>query len=162
MYMRLLLLAAALAVSTSVAQADDGAVSPEENALIQLRESLAARPDEAGFACWVGHKAQKNGHHEEALKAFQICADSGHVQSMILLSHVYENGYGCDPNPELATHWVKQAALQGYSVGQYHYGMALMRGEGVPQDKAEGRFWLEQAASSGDKSAVEALQETHM
>ena len=104
------------------------------------------------------YETQKGGLHAEAFDALQDCAESGNAPSMILLSHAYENGLGTAPDPERATHWARQAALSGYSLGQYHYGMALLRGYGVAQDAGQGRYWLGLAAAGGDENAAEVLR----
>ena len=142
--------------------AEDGILNPDEGGITQLRDELAARPERAGFICWVVYETQKGGLHQEAVAALNDCAASGNAPSMILLSHAYENGLGVEKSPELATHWVKQAALQGYSLGQYHYGMALMQGHGTTQDLDQGRYWLEQAAAGGSESAAEYLSSLSM
>ena len=141
------------------ARADgDGVLNPHEGGIAQLRESLVQRPDRAGFTCWVVYETQKGGLHGEALDALQACAAAGTAPSMILLSHAYENGLGAPASAARATHWAKQAALTGYSVVQYHYGLALLNGHGVAQDLDQGRYWLEQAAAGGDETALALLQ----
>ncbi len=152
------MMAALVALFATAAQADDGILNPDEGGIAQLRETLAARPDRAGFVCWVVYETQKGGMHQTALAALQDCAESGNAPSMILLSHAYENGLGTDASPELAAHWAKQAAMTGYAVGQYHYGMALLRGQGVPADASAARYWLQQAADGGDENAAEVLK----
>ena len=52
----------------------------------------------------------------------------------------------------------RQAALTGYSLGQYHYGLALLNGHGVDRDLDLGRYWLERAAAGGDQSAAALLR----
>lgn len=152
-----LLLSVILLLATFPALAEDGTLNPHEGGIAQLQESLKTRPERAGFICWVVYETQKGGLHAEALDALHSCAESGNAPSMILLSHAYENGLGTERSPERATYWVKQAALQGYSLGQYHYGMALLRGYGVTQDEDEARGWLQRAAEGGSETAAEAL-----
>ncbi len=152
-----LLLSIILLLLALPAFAKDGTLNPHEGGIAQLKESLNTRPERAGFICWVVYETQKGGLHAEALDALHSCAESGNAPSMILLSHAYENGLGTEKSAERATYWVKQAALQGYSLGQYHYGMALLRGTGVEQDEAEARYWLQKAAEGGSETAVETL-----
>lgn len=152
------LLMMVVAFLATPALAEDGVLNPEEGGIAQLHESLSTRPERAGFICWVVYETQKGGMHEEALDALHDCAASGNAPSMILLSHAYENGLGTTQDPEMATHWARQAALSGYSLGQYHYGMALLRGYGVAKNAGQGRYWLEQAAEGGDENAAEVLR----
>ena len=152
-----ILLSIVFLLTTPLAWAEDGTLNPHEGGIAQLRDSLKTRPERAGFICWVVYETQKGGLHAEALDALHSCAESGNAPSMILLSHAYENGLGTEKSAERATYWVKQAALQGYSLGQYHYGMALLRGYGVAQDEAQARYWLQKAAEGGSETASETL-----
>jgi len=43
-------------------------------------------------------------------------------------------------------------------LARYHWGVALIEGRGVPADPAEGRRWLQKAASAGEPAASEYLQ----
>ena len=156
----------ALLVSTMVAMpvtkgalADDGGVlNPEDRSIQNLSADLARHPDRSGIICWVAYETHKGGIHDVALESLMECAAAGNAPSMILLSHIYENGYGTDPSPEQATYWVRRAAEEGYAVGQYHYGMALLRGHGVEKNEAEAIAWLKRAADNGDETARDVLQ----
>lgn len=146
-------------LSCSIANADEwgGTLNPDEGGIAQITEALAARPERAGFLCWIVYEAQKGGQHGEAIEALKQCAAAGNEPSMILLSHAYENGLGVKRNDVQATHWVKQAAVRFYPTGQYHFGMALLEGKGVQQDLAQAKFWLERAALGGDEDAKAIL-----
>jgi TPR repeat protein len=89
---------AVLIATSSVSHAADapasGDLNPEEGAITQLTQSIDAHQDRDGFACRVVYEAQKGGLHEDAMTALRTSADSGNVQSMILMSHAYENGLG--------------------------------------------------------------------
>lgn len=135
------------------ASAQDGILNPEEGGLAALTGNLATRPEWLGVTCWQIYEAQKGGMHNAAMDAMQACAAAGNEPSMILLSHAYENGLGVPKSAELATYWVKQAALRGYVTAQYHYARALLEGSGIPQDAGQARFWLMQAAAGGDSDA---------
>ncbi|MCB2114762.1 MAG: sel1 repeat family protein [Rhodobacteraceae bacterium] len=150
-------IAIALAGSALPIAAQDGVLNPEEGGISHLTESLSARPEMAGFACWAVYEAQKGGLHAEATEALKLCAQSGNAPSMILLSHAYENGQGVEKDDARATYWVKQAALQGYSTAQYHYALALLEGRGVPADAGQAIFWLDRAAMGGDTDAAHLL-----
>ena len=142
----------------AVAIEAQGTLNPEEGGITQIREALAARPERAGFLCWVVYEAQKGGLHEEALDALNQCAIAGNEPSMILLAHAYENGLGVPRDAVQSTRWLKEAAMRFYPTGQYHYGMALLQGTGVAMDEGQARFWLERAAMAGDRDAAEELE----
>lgn len=146
-----------LLAATAPAVAQEGELNPEEGGITHLTETLSRRPEMAGFACWAVYEAQKGGLHAAATDALGDCARAGNAPSMLLLSHAYENGQGVPKSDEMATFWVKQAALQGYSTAQYHYGMALLEGRGVPADPGQAAFWLDRAAMGGDGDAAALL-----
>lgn len=139
------------------APAQEGTLNPEEGGFSALTAKITARPDILGVTCWQIYEVQKGGMHAEALAAMRACAAAGNAPSMILLSHAYENGLGVAKSDALATFWVKQAALTGYSTAQFHYGKALLAGKGVPKDEGQARFWLMQAAAGGDNEAQAVL-----
>lgn len=147
-----------LFVIPALADEANGTLNPEEGGISQIRQALAARPERAGFLCWVVYEAQKGGLHGEAMEALKQCAQAGNEPSMILLAHAYENGLGVPRDDVQATRWLKEAAMRFYPTGQFHYGMALLQGVGVGQDEGQARFWLERAALGGDKDAVEVLE----
>jgi TPR repeat protein len=154
-----LALAVALFDAASAMADDVGTLNPEEGGVASLAEKIRGRPETAGFHCWIAYETQKGGGglHSEALAAMQLCAEEGNAPSMILLAHAFENGLGAPKDPVRAVLWFKQAALAGYSVGQFHYGVALREGRGVPRDEGQARFWLMQAAAQGDLDAARLL-----
>ncbi len=139
----------------------DGYVNPDENNFLRLQEELRLRPERAGFLCWAAYEVQKGGtpYHGLALDALKACVDAGNAPSMILLAHAYENGLGTEKSPEMSTHWVRKAAERGYAIGQYHYGVALVRGFGTKADVDAGRDWLTKAAENGNADAVQFLED---
>ncbi|MCR9087640.1 MAG: hypothetical protein NXH97_12950 [Rhodobacteraceae bacterium] len=154
-------LAAVLCLAMSpLASEEFGRLNPEEGGLSRLAENLAAHPERAGTLCWVAYETQKGGRDlaPEAFQAMLTCAENGNAPSMIMLSHAYENGFGTDSDPELSTYWVQQAALSGYSMGAYHYGVALLNGYGTPRDLTEAVRWLRVAADDGIEDAVTELE----
>ena len=156
-----ILLTLALAAGTSGPAVSDtfGTLNPQEGGLDQLAEDIALHPDRVGALCWLAYETQKGGGRdaEHAADAMQICAASGNAPSMILLAHAYENGLGVIRSPELSTYWVREAAMAGYSLGQYHSGMALLAGDGTAPDPVLARLWLTRAAEQGSAPAQDAL-----
>lgn len=138
-----------------------GQLNPEEGGLDQLAQNIALHPDHVGTLCWIAYEVQKGGsqHQDQAAAAMQQCANSGNPPSMILLAHAYENGLGVPKDARMSTHWVRQAALRGYSLGEYHYGMALLAGFGTEPDRGLARHWLSLAAEHGSADAIKALRQ---
>jgi len=160
--MRILLIAALATVMAGPALSDDyGTLNPDEGGLDQLAEDIALHPDRTGTLCWIAYETQKGGGRdaEHAFAAMEICAASGNAPSMILMAHAYENGLGVTKSAEMSTHWVREAALAGYSMGEYHYGMALLTGFGTAPDPAAARQWLTRAAEHGSAPARAALRQ---
>lgn len=136
-----------------------GTLNPEEGGPMRLSENLATHPDRAGTICWVVYEMQKGGarHQTHAFELMKSCAASGNAPSMILLAHAYENGLGTDISAEKATYWVRKAAEMGYSLGEYHYGVALLNGFGTEKNQNEAVKWLKKAADDGDAGALALL-----
>lgn len=87
------------------------------------------------------------------------CADRGLVASMLMLSNLYQNGMlSVRENAKVSTLWLKRAAT-GDSRGQYHYGLALLRGYGQPRNETWGKQWIALAARQGLPEAIEAEQQ---
>ena len=55
--------------------------------------------------------------------------------------------------PEAAAEWSRRAAETGDPVGEFNYGLALIRGRGVARDEAAGRAMVDRAAAQGLKIA---------
>ncbi len=116
------------------------------------------------FKCLYGYAADKTGDHEAAIRIFEDCIRRWEdVYSMIWLAQILENEQGGPNGVERATALMKRAAAHpdksGYAtLARYHYGMALLRGHGTPQNEAEARHWLERAASEGLTDAAEQLE----
>lgn len=49
-------------------------------------------------------------------------------------------------------------AQKGDSQAQYTLGYMYYYGQGVPRDRNQGRFWMQQSANQGNKSALQALE----
>jgi TPR repeat protein len=69
-----------------------------------------------------------------------------------------ENGYDRPSDPAKAADWDKRLADTGSSIGQLNYGLDLLRGHGVAQDRALGKELVDKSAAAGDKTARELAQ----
>ena len=84
-----------------------------------------------------------------ARQLFERCAEAGYTGAMTWMAQLDDNGLGAPENPEAAAAWDRRAAEAGDPVGQFNYGLDLMRGRGVAQDMALGRSYVDQAAAAG-------------
>ncbi|MFA3919291.1 tetratricopeptide repeat protein [Ruegeria hyattellae] len=152
--------AALFCICMSPVTADEyGSLNPEEDGPTRLAENIAAHPDRIGMICWVNYEIQKGGGPaaKQALDLMETYAESGNEPSMIMLSHAYKNGLGTERSPEKSTYWVHQAALAGYSLGAYHYGVAMLNGYGTAPNQEEAMKWLKIAADDGIEDAAAVL-----
>jgi hypothetical protein len=158
-------LAAGMALAVPTAQAqfaieDDQGVGVTGAADFSYRyylEQMQRFPDRLGMICVAAYELDKTGLHDQSFMFFSECARRGNPASMIYLSLMYELGLGTALDLEASTAWLKRSAEAGYSLGQYHYAMALLAGKGTPRDPAVAQLWLGRAAAQGDRDAAAAL-----
>ncbi len=131
---------------------DDGTTNPEEMTLNYFANTYKFKGGKS-TACIYGYTATKSGNHDAAKKIFDKCIAAESDASMIWMSYLYENGFGVEQNPDKATEWSRKAAKRGYSIGEYNYGLSLLRGHGVKRDEEAGKRWIGQAAKRGDDAA---------
>lgn len=147
----LVALALALPAAPQKAEAEEvegGTLNPQE---LTLRNSLEkARRGETGMVvCAQGYLMTKSGDHASAREVFEACAEAGYAAAMTWMSQMEDNGLGGPENPEAAAEWSCRAAATGDAVGEFNYGLALIRGRGVPRDEAAGRAMVDRAAGQG-------------
>lgn len=151
--MRLLLVLALLLPAPALAEDDTGGIlNPEE---LTMRDTLrrAREGDTSMMVCALGYYMTKSGRHAAAREVFLPCAEAGYPGAMTWMSQLDDNGLGGPEDPAAAAEWDRRAAATGDPVGQFNYGLDLMRGRGVPKDEAEGRRYVDLAAGQGLDSA---------
>jgi TPR repeat protein len=113
--------------------------------------------------CLYGYAADKTGDHAAAVAIFEDCIRRWNdVYSMIWLAQLYETGVGVPKDLEQATALMRRGAHTNddaaYArLARYHYGVALAEGRGTPQDIAQAKIWLRQAAQEGVPEAADYL-----
>ncbi len=143
-----------------VEEVDDagGVTNPSDFSWRTYREAMNRFPDRLGIICRNAFELHKSGEHPEALAFFTECAERGNAPSMINLAVIYDLGLGTPPDATKSTQWLKRAAETNYSAAQYDYGLALLRGYGVPRDEVSGRDWIAKAAAQGDSDALKLVR----
>ena len=68
---------------------------------------------------------------------------------MTWMAQLDDNGLGAEENPQAAAEWDRRAAAAGDPVGQFNYGLDLLRGRGVAIDEHLGRAYIDSAAEAG-------------
>ncbi len=150
-----ILLAAALLASVGAARADEFGVLNPETLSVEYYVGKAGDAKIDPHLCAYGVFIDKTGQHEEARKIFERCAREGNLNAMPWMSYEEENGFDRPSNPAAAAAWDKQLADKGSSLGQFNYGLDLLRGHGVAQDSALGKSFVDRAAKGGDTTARE-------
>ncbi len=110
-----------------------GTLNPQELAI----EFWVGKSREDRFdpqMCAYGVFMDKTGSHEDARRVFERCAAAGNQYSMPWMSYLEENGYDRPSDPVAAADWDKKLADTGSSLGQFNYGLDILRGHGVTQD----------------------------
>lgn len=139
----------------AVEEADEtGVLNPTDFSWRAYMDRLDRFPDRIGLICDSAYYLDKTGDHQAGFAFFQECAKRGNPPSMIYLSTFYDEGKGTAVDHAEATKWLKRAAETGYGLAQYHYGIALLRGQGVDQNVREGRLWITKAADQQDQDAI--------
>lgn len=99
--------------------------------------------------CSLAFNTTKYDDHTRARYVATVCAEAGNTKAMTWISQFDANGIGGPRNPQSAAIWDIRAAKAGDPVGQYNYGLDLLRGFGVSQDRALGRTYVDRAADQG-------------
>lgn len=113
--------------------------------------------------CLYGYAADKTGDHAAAVAIFEDCIRRWNdVYSMIWLAQLYETGVGVPKDLVQATALMRRGAHTNddaaYArLARYHYGVALAEGRGTPQDIAQAKTWLRQAAQEDVPEAADYL-----
>lgn len=161
--MRVLAFTLALLACTATAQADAdleedaGTLNPEELTLRSYVER--ARDGKADIVtCMQGYFAVKSGRHDWGQEIFKTCSEQGFTGVLHWRSYMAHNGLGQAEDAEQAAEFDRQAAAAGDPIGQFNYGLDLLRGHGVAHDPIRGRQFVDRAAKAGLDVAIE-LQE---
>ena len=75
-------------------------------------------------------------------------ADRGNPEDQAYVGMVYLNGKNQPKNPELAFHYLEQAAHSGHADAQNTLGWMLANGRGTAKDPHRAIFWYEKAAQA--------------
>ncbi len=143
--------------AAAASASDSGVLNPQELSI----QYWGAKAKEARFdpkMCVYGVFMDKTGQHAEARRIFKRCAEHGDQYAMPWMSFLDENGYDRPSDPAAAAGWDKKLADLGNSIGQFNYGLDLLRGHGVAQDFGRGKAYIDKAAAGGDATAKELVK----
>ncbi|QFT33019.1 Sel1 repeat protein [Labrenzia sp. THAF82] len=154
-----ILLATGILGQSALAEQVDsgGTLNPDEMSLSKSL-SRALEGDVDMVVCAQGYMLTKKGDHDAARKLFRTCAEQGWTGTMTWMAYMEQNGLGKAENPETAAEWDRRAAEAGDPIGQFNYGLDLLRGYGVEQDIDLGKSFIDRSAEQGFETAEELQQ----
>lgn len=94
----------------------------------------------------------------EAISDLWHRAKTGDPQAQLELAQALRDAEE-GANPTKAMLWCRRAAKQGLPAAQRLLGELYLEGEGVMQDDAMGVEWIARAARSGDRQAIDQLEQ---
>lgn len=136
------------AVAPEEDPADLGVTNPEELSMNRVLDDIAEGKTSM-TNCATGYLITKSGRHKEAREVFEKCAEDGWTGAMTWMSQLDENGLGGAQDSKAAADWDRRAAEAGDPVGQFNYGLDMLRGRGIPRDETAGRALIDEAANQG-------------
>jgi TPR repeat protein len=155
--MILALLATPVSAEVGDLLVDDGEHNPEEQTLKYFAEKHVYSKEKS-TACTYGYWAAKSGHFKEAQAIFDKCVAIGVEGAYPWQSLMSQSGLGKASNLEEAAEWDRKSAERGYKVGQFNYGLDLLRGHGVAKNEAAGRVLIDQSAAQGFEAAQDLVE----
>ena len=81
-----------------------------------------------------GMNAMKNGNYEEAVKFFQIAAETGDARAQHCLGVMLNKGQGVKQNYEESFKWLNLAAKQGFSQAKLDLEIVIYHKQGIPEN----------------------------
>ncbi|MEO1550257.1 MAG: sel1 repeat family protein [Pseudomonadota bacterium] len=147
--MRLVLICALTLALPAGAEDTHGTLNPPEMGMDRVMQNI--RRGQADMTtCAAGYHFTKKGDHGEAREIFELCAEKGgYTAAMTWMGQLDNNGLGDEYDPDAAAAWDKRAAEAGDPVGQFNYGLSLLRGHGVARDVIAGKRFVDKAAAAG-------------
>jgi uncharacterized protein len=132
-----------------------GTLNPDEMTLNKaLKNAMRGKVDM--MTCAQGYLMTKMGNHGDARTIFKHCAEQGYTGTMTWMSYMDDNGLGIEgEDAESAAEWDRKAAEAGDPIGQFNYGLDLLRGRGIRPDPGLGKQYIDRAATGGLKDAIE-------
>jgi hypothetical protein len=153
--------ASLLALPALAADPDPGGILNPEEMTLNRSLSRALEGDVDMVICAQGYLMTKKGAHDAARKIFQTCAERGWSGTMTWMAYMNQNGFGAAEDPQAAAEWDRRAAAAVDPVGEFNYGLDLLRGYGVNQDTELGRQYIDRSAEKGLDIAEDLKQQNY-
>jgi uncharacterized protein len=107
-----------------------------------------------GFALSMASRATVEDAWRKVVWQLCLAARAGLPTALYLLGILTEKGIGLASDPTTAIHLYRHAAEKGHYSAQVRWGVALLEGRHVEQDRDTGESWLRSAALAGDSLAA--------
>lgn len=101
----------------------------------------------------LGAQRYREGDVVGALDPLKKAADAGHAPAQVMYGYLLD----ISDFDEDAVVYYRKSAEQGNLEGQFSFGNALMNGEGIAKNRAEGEQWIRKAAESGYGEAINQM-----
>lgn len=92
--------------------------------------------------------------YEMALKAANLAASAGFVNTQALLATIFHEGLGIDRSPPDAAYWWQRAAFNGHAGAQAMLGAAYHVGNVFPKDIVQEAHWIIRSCRQGNELAI--------
>ncbi len=125
-----------------------------QQAILACRAAVGAFPENNRFAANLARALHKGGFYDEARPFAEMAAGGGTPSAMMLLGHLYENGYALQQDFTEARGWYERAAAKGDAVAMHLLGSIYELGQGVSSDPETALNWYKRAAEKGNVDAI--------
>jgi TPR repeat protein len=107
----------------------------------------------------MGQSAESAKDYATAMFCYLKSNQKGEKAAASFIGFLYETGLGTPRDHNKALSWFDRALNSGGMAPRVEFklGMALLHGEGLPQNSEKASYWLKQAAQEGDKDAQAML-----
>lgn len=135
----------------------------------KARGGNAVAQDVVGMAYKYGEVTAQD--HVKSLQWFLQAAEQGDADAQFNLGRIYGKATGfvyekqraAPRDDTVAVKWYRKAADQGYAPAQLNLATMYLEGSpALPIDRAQGYFWLQQAAAAGDQNARSQLEKVRL
>ena len=111
-------------------------------------------PRSLGYALSLASRATDDAGRPEVVKQLRRAAEAQLPTAIYLLGDVTDSGLGVPRDPAAAAQLYRDAAEKGHRSAQVRWGLKLLEGQDVEQDRVTGESWLRRAALAGDPEAA--------
>lgn len=125
-----------------------------DTAIAACEAALAQAPNTSRFAHQLGRAYEAVKRNGDALSAFRLASDKGHMKANVQLGRFLAEGIGGPRDYAAAARLLRLAADNGEVDGLYNLALMFRDGKGVPRDDMEAFRLFYQAAETGASNAI--------